>query len=44
MAGFRKDLALEVIAIVAASTIANYAGSVTRIPLEAPFEPRAWST
>ena len=32
-AGFGEDLALEVIAIVAASTITNYTGSVTRIPL-----------
>ena len=39
---FGKDLALEVIAIVAASTITNYTGSVTRIPLEAPFEAHAW--
>ena len=42
-AGFSKDLALEVIAIVAASTITNYTGSVTRIPLEAPFQAHAWS-
>jgi AhpD family alkylhydroperoxidase len=42
-AGFSKDLALEVIAIVAASTITNYTGSVTRIPLEAPFLAHAWS-
>jgi AhpD family alkylhydroperoxidase len=42
-AGFGKDLALEVIAIVAASTITNYTGSVTRIPLEAPFAAHAWS-
>jgi hypothetical protein len=41
-AGFGKDLALEVIAIVAASTITNYTGSVTRIPLEAPFRAHAW--
>ena len=42
-AGFSKDLALEVIAAVAASTITNYTGSVTRIPLEAPFQPHAWA-
>jgi AhpD family alkylhydroperoxidase len=42
-AGFGKDLALEVIAIVAASTITNYTGSVTKTPLEAPFQPYAWS-
>jgi alkylhydroperoxidase family enzyme len=42
-AGFSKDLALEVIAIVAASTITNYTGSVTRIPLEPTFAAHAWS-
>jgi AhpD family alkylhydroperoxidase len=41
-AGFSKELALEVIAAVAASTITNYTGSLTRIPLEAPFEAHAW--
>jgi alkylhydroperoxidase family enzyme len=35
-AGFRKDLVLEVIAVVAASTITNYTGSVTKPPVEAP--------
>jgi hypothetical protein len=33
-AGFGKELALEVIAIVAASTITNYVGSVAGTPLE----------
>jgi AhpD family alkylhydroperoxidase len=42
-AGFGKDHALEVIAIVAASTITNYTGSVTKTPLEAPFQEYAWS-
>ena len=42
-AGFGKDLALEVIAIVAASTITNYTGSVTKPPLETPFQAHAWS-
>jgi alkylhydroperoxidase family enzyme len=41
-AGFGKDLALEVIAAVAASTITNYTGSMTKIPIEAPFQPYAW--
>ena len=41
-AGFGKDHALEVIAIVAASTITNYTGSITRPPLEAPFQAHAW--
>jgi AhpD family alkylhydroperoxidase len=41
-AGFGKDHLLEVIAIVAASTITNYTGSVTKPPLEAPFQAHAW--
>jgi AhpD family alkylhydroperoxidase len=41
-AGFGKDHALEVIAIVAASTITNYTGSITKTPLEAPFQAHAW--
>jgi AhpD family alkylhydroperoxidase len=40
--GFGKDHALEVIAIVAASTITNYAGSITKPALEAPFQAYAW--
>src|SRR5580693_5589538 len=42
-AGFGKDHALEVIAVVAASTITNYAGSITKTPLEAPFQAHAWA-
>jgi AhpD family alkylhydroperoxidase len=41
-AGFGKDHALEVIAVVAASTITNYTGSVTKTPLEGPFQAHAW--
>lgn len=41
-AGFGKDHVLEVIGIVAASTITNYTGSITKTPLEAPFQPYAW--
>ena len=41
-AGFGKDHALEVVAIVAASTITNYAGSITKTPLEPPFQAHAW--
>ena len=41
--GFGKDHALEVIALVAASTITNYTGSITKTPLEAPFQPHAWA-
>jgi AhpD family alkylhydroperoxidase len=42
-AGFGKDDALEVIAIVAASTITNYTGNVTKPPLEAAFQAHAWA-
>jgi AhpD family alkylhydroperoxidase len=40
--GFGKEQTLEVIAVVAASTITNYTGSVTRTPLEAAFQEHAW--
>ena len=42
-AGFGKDRLLEVIAAVAASTITNYAGSITKPPLEQPFQAHSWS-
>ncbi len=42
-AGFDKALMLEVIAVVAASTITNYTGSVTQSPLEAAFQEHIWS-
>ena len=42
-AGFGNDHVLEVIAIVAASTITNYTGSITKPPLEAPFQAHAWA-
>ena len=41
-AGFEKDLLLEVITIIAASTITNYTGSVTKPPVEAPFQAYTW--
>jgi alkylhydroperoxidase family enzyme len=41
-AGFGRDHLLEVIAIVAASTITNYTASVANPPLEPAFEPYAW--
>ena len=41
-AGFGKDHLLEAIAAVAASTITNYTGSITKPPLEAPFQEHAW--
>jgi len=42
-AGFGKDDALEVITIVAASTITNYTGSITKTPLEPIFQAHAWA-
>jgi alkylhydroperoxidase family enzyme len=41
-AGFGQDRLLEVVAAVAASTITNYTGSITKPPLEAPFQEHAW--
>jgi alkylhydroperoxidase family enzyme len=41
-AGFGKDHLLEVIAAVAASTITNYTGSITKPPLEAALQEYAW--
>jgi alkylhydroperoxidase family enzyme len=42
-AGFGKDHLLGVIAAVAASTITNYTGNVTKPPVEAAFQAHAWS-
>ena len=41
-AGFTKEQVLEVIVIVAASTITNYAGTIANPPLEDPFRQYAW--
>jgi alkylhydroperoxidase family enzyme len=41
-AGFSLEQILEVIAVVAASTITNYASSVTQPQVEAQFEAFAW--
>ncbi|SAK95917.1 carboxymuconolactone decarboxylase [Caballeronia hypogeia] len=41
-AGFSTEQILEVIAVVAASTITNYTSSVTRPALETQFEAFAW--
>jgi alkylhydroperoxidase family enzyme len=43
-AGFGKDLLLEVITIVAASTVTNYTGSVTNPPLEAALKAHEWKS
>jgi hypothetical protein len=40
--GFTKEQVLEEIAIVAASTTTNYAGTITNPPLEVPFRRYAW--
>jgi alkylhydroperoxidase family enzyme len=40
--GFNSEQILEVIAVVAASTITNYTGSVTQPTLEVPFEEFVW--
>ena len=42
-AGFDKARLLEVIGVVAASTITNYTGSVTKPTVEAAFREYAWS-
>ena len=41
-AGFTNEQILEVIAVVAASTIANYAGTIANPPLEDQFQQYAW--
>jgi len=41
-AGFDESRLLEVIAVIAASAITNYTGSVTRPALEPPFDAYAW--
>jgi AhpD family alkylhydroperoxidase len=41
-AGFTKEQVLEVIAVVAASTITNYAGTIANPPLENQFQQFAW--
>jgi alkylhydroperoxidase family enzyme len=40
--GFTKEQILEVIAVVAASTITNYAGTIANPPLEDQFQQFAW--
>ena len=41
-AGFEKEQVLEAVAVVAASTITNYAGKITNPPLEAFLQEHAW--
>jgi AhpD family alkylhydroperoxidase len=42
-AGFGADQVLEVIAGLAVSVLANYAGNITDPVLEASFQPQAWT-
>jgi AhpD family alkylhydroperoxidase len=42
-AGFDAPQLFDVIAGIAVSTTANYAGNVAQPPLEAPFQAQAWS-
>ncbi len=42
-AGFDQRHLLEVIAVIAASTITNYTVNVTRPPLEPPFDRHTWT-
>ena len=41
-AGFRREQALEVLVVTAASTITNYVGIIIRPPLEDVLQPYAW--
>jgi alkylhydroperoxidase family enzyme len=41
--GFPPEQVLEVIAGLAISTMANYAGNLARPPVEAPFEAQVWN-
>ena len=41
-AGFSGDQVLEVIAALAVSVMANYAGNITRPPLEELLLPQSW--
>lgn len=41
--GFDQEQVLAVIAVSAASTITNYAGTLASPPLESPFDEHAWT-
>ena len=43
-AGFTKEQVLEVVVIVAASTITNYTGTIANPPLEDSFRQYAWQS
>lgn len=42
-AGFSREQVLEVILVVAASTITNYVGTLAQPPLEEALQPHAWN-
>ena len=42
-AGFKREQTLEILAVIAASAITNYAGTITQPPLEPFLQPYAWS-
>jgi AhpD family alkylhydroperoxidase len=42
-AGFDKEHLLEVVAAVAASTVTNYTGNITKPPLDAAFQAHVWN-
>ena len=41
-AGFKREQTLEILAVIAASTITNYAGTMTEPPLENFLQQHAW--
>ena len=41
-AGFKQEHVLEILTIVAASTITNYAATITNPPLEPQFQEYVW--
>ena len=41
-AGFTQVESLEILAVIAASTITNYAGTITQPPPEDFLRPHAW--
>ena len=41
-AGFEREHLLEVVAVVAASTVTNYGGKITNPPLEAFLQEHVW--
>jgi alkylhydroperoxidase family enzyme len=41
-AGFTQAQSLEILGVIAASTITNYTGTITQPPLEDFLQPHAW--